>query len=220
MYVYKQSVLGNAFGFTEDDLEENRQGRLSNAQIAHLRRSAGTTAIIVIAVLGVLGILSVVSAGPDPQGMPIFLFCLGMPALFTLAFTVVATEIAVSPRVVAKRTGVVHLAYGVFDYQPPLEPNQYRGWGWRRFMFGRIGAYTMMIGDEEFRLSREQWELLRPSGYAAIYFLPTMHKIVSLEIIDSDIQAPEPPTIDVTAEPVEPIPARPDNSDTGDVIRA
>src|SRR5713101_6770791 len=220
MDVYKQSVLGNAFGFTEDDLEENRQGRLSNAQIAHLRRNAGMTAVIVIAILGGLGILSVVSAGPDPAGMPIFLFCLGMPALFTLAFTVVATEVAVSPRVVAKRSGMVHLAYGIFDYKPPLEANQRRGWGFRHFMFGRMGAYTMMMSDDEFRLSREQWELLRPGAYAAVYFLPTLHKIVSLEIIDSDIQAPEPPTIDVTAEPVEPIPARSDNSDTGDVIRA
>src|SRR5258708_16189610 len=193
MDVYKQSVLGNAFGFTEDDLEDNRQGRLSNAQIAHLRRNAGMTAVIVIAVLGVLGILSVVSAGPDRQGMPIFLFCLGMPALFTLAFTVVATEIAVSPRVVAKRSGVVHLAYGIFDYKPPLNnppppppitPRRPFGGAFdsgpaldnprrrvfRRFMFGRMGAYTMMIGEEEFRLSRDQWELLRPGGYAAVYF--------------------------------------------------
>src|SRR5579859_707132 len=100
MDVYKQSVLGNAFGFTEDDLIENRRGQLSDAQIGRLRRSAGMTAIIVIAVLGGLGILSVLSAGPDPEGMPIFLFCLGMPALFTLAFTVIATEVAVSPRVV------------------------------------------------------------------------------------------------------------------------
>jgi hypothetical protein len=243
MDVYKQSVLGNAFGFTEDDLVENRQGRLSTAQIARLRLNAGRTAIIVIAILGGLGILSVVSSGPDPQGMPIFLFCLGMPALFTLAFTVIATEVAVSPRVVAKRSGMVRLAYGMFDYKPPLDnpppPPQItprRPFGgtfdsgpaldnprrrvYRRFIFGRMGAYTMMIGDDEFRLSRDQWQLIKAGSYAAIYFLPTLHKIVSIEIIDSDIQAPEPPTIDVTAEPVKPIPAHGDNSDTGDVIRA
>lgn len=220
MDVYKQSVLGNAFGFTEDDLVENRRGHLSDVQIGKLRRSAGMTAIIVIAVLGGLGILSVLSAGPDPEGMPIFLFCLGMPALFTLAFTVIATEVAVSPRVVAKRSGIIHLAYGIMGYNPPLEANQYRGFGWRHFMFGRMGSYTMMIGDDEFRVSSEQWELLKAGGYAAVYFLPTIHKIVSLEIIDSDIQTPEPPTIDVTAEPVKPVPAYNDNSDTGDVIRA
>ena len=215
MSVYRQTVLGSAFGFTEDDLEENRQGRLSVDQVARLRRRAGMTSVIVIGILGVLGVLSVLSAGPDPSGMPIFLFCLGMPALFTLAFTVVATEVAVSPRVVAKRSGVVHLAYGMFDYVPKLDYQQ--GRSARGLLFGRLGAYTMIVSEQEFQLSQTQWELLKPGAYAAIYYLPTIHKIVSLELIDSDIQAEEPPTIDVVAEP---IPVHTDNSDTGDVIRA
>jgi hypothetical protein len=215
-YKQKQSPLGEAFGFTENDLAENRRGNLTDAQMANLRRSAGQIALIVIGVLGAVGVLTIFSAQPDSSEVPVFLLCLGVPALVTLAFTVFATEAALVPRVVAKSSGVVHLAYGMFAYTPRLDEGQQRIR--RRFRFGRMGGHTMIIGDQEFTLTRDQWSLLKAGSYANIYYLPTLHKIVSIEIIAQDIQAPEPEIVHVDAgTPSLPAPSRGD--DEGDIIR-
>jgi hypothetical protein len=217
MEVYKQNSLEKAFNFTSHDLAENRQGRLTETQIGQLRRDAGRLAMIVLGVLGGLGILTLLTTQADPAELPLFLFCLLLPALITLAFTVFATEAAVVPRVVAKRSGVIHLAYGMLNYTPALD-NPQKG-GFRRFTVGRLGAYKMVVGEEQFQLSRDQWQQLRAGAYANIYFLPTLHKIVAVEMLDTDIETPQPPAIDVTT-PLPEISSGNYGDDSGDIIRA
>jgi hypothetical protein len=185
---YHESLLQKAFEFTPQDLSENRQGQLSPAQVERLRRRAGRLALIIIGVLGVLGVLTVLSARNAANEVPIFLLCLAVPALITLAFTVGTTEAAILPRVVTKRTGQVHLAYGLGAYVPPLDYGQQQIR--RRFHFGYEGSYRMIIGEQEYIIGREQYFAMQPGIYVAIYLVATIDRIVSVEVIDSKTLPP------------------------------
>lgn len=203
---YHESLLEKAFEFTPEDLKENRQGHLSPAQVERLRRRAGRLALIIIGVLGVLGILAVLSARNAANETPLFLLCLAIPALITLAFTVGTTEAAILPRVVTKRTGQVHLAYGLGDYVPPLDYGQQHAR--RRFHFGYEGSYRMIVGEQEYVIGREQYYAIQPGAYIAIYLVNTIDRIVSVEVIDSKILPPPATSLPLASE------------DDGDVIRA
>jgi hypothetical protein len=220
MNVYRETSLEKAFEFTPDDLQQNQRGELSAAQRDRIRRHAGQIALIVLAVLGVIGILTILSAQPESDELPVFLIFLIGPAAITLALTVGLTEVALSPRVVAKRNGQIKLAYGIGAYDPPLDQEQQRRA--RRWIFGRAGACTMVVGDKEFQLSREQFNSLTPGLYVAIYYVPTIHRIVSIDVIDDGTQLP-PSAIEIvtTAQPGESIPAAKERVDDrdGDVIR-
>jgi hypothetical protein len=210
MNVQKQTTLEQAFNFTPDDLRENQQGRLSATQAAYLRHIAQRMALIIIGVLGGLGILTIISAQPDSSDLAGFFLFLIVPAAIVLAVTVGATEMAIAPKVVASRTGTAHMAYGMFGYDPPVETQQ------RSFMprYGTAGGYRMIVGDTKFGLNREQWSLIPPGAQIAIYFLPTIHKILAIEILDPNIRLAEPPSIDITAEPMRPVLPGDDDGDT------
>lgn len=212
--VRQETPLEKAFSFTPDDLAQNRQGDLSAAQVDRLRRSAGQIALIVLAIIGALGILTILSAQPSTDEVPPLLLCLIVPALFTLAVSVGLTEIAISPRIVSKRSGQVHLAFGLTPPVPPLEAEQARKA--RRFRFGWMGSYSMIVGDQEFVLTREQYESLHPGLYANVYFVPTIHKVVAVEVVDEDFARAT--HLRRAAEPAAPQPLLPD--DTEDTLRA
>jgi hypothetical protein len=189
MDVHHETNLEKAFHFTPQDLNENRRGHLTDAQFVRLRGRAGRTALVILAILGVLGILSVMSAQPTPDEIPIFLLCLVVPAVVTLAFTIGITEAAIAPRVVSKRSGQIHLAAAPFDYNPPLDSEIAPSFPVRqRLALGRgrsrgaIGQYSMVIDDQQFRLARDEYEALIPAVYN-VYFVPTLHKIVSAELV-------------------------------------
>src|SRR5436305_1383751 len=116
---------------------------------------------------------------------------------------------AIAPKVVASRTGTAHMAYGMFGYDPPVEIQE------RRFFprYAMAGGYRMLVGDTKFGLNREQWTLIPPGAHITVYFLPTIHKIVALEILSSDVQLPEPPPIEITAERLPSLPG----DDDGDM---
>jgi hypothetical protein len=216
MNVIKDTAIENAFHFTSDDLTANREGQLSRTQIGYLRGRAISLSAVVLAILAACGLLAYVSSDQDPSELPVFLLALVIPAAIVLAGTVGATELAVMPGVVSKRTGVLHLRYGIGTYNPPLDYGQEQAI--RRWMMGRMGAYTMMVQDQEIRLSREQWELIHPGAYAAVYIVPTIRKIVAIEIIDHDVTLPdELPMVEKTQKALPPLP---ESYDDQDVIRA
>ncbi len=215
MNVIKDTAIENAFHFTSDDLAENQQGRLSYSQVAYLRGKAISLAAIIVAILAGIGVLAYISASPTSGELPIFLLALVIPAAIVLAGTVGATELAIMPGVVSKRTGTLHLGYGITGYNPPLDYGQQRTG--RRWMMGRMGAYTMIVQDQEFQISRDQWELIHPGAYAAVYIVPTIRKIVAIEIIDHDIKLPDEPILE---KPKKGLPPLPDSYDDQDIIRA
>jgi hypothetical protein len=189
------SALAKAFNFTVDDLRMNRQGRLSPTQIALLRRNASRTVIPILLVLGGLGVLTILTAPMNGNEMFMLLLALGIPAFFAISLTVGLTEAAVGPGLVAKMTGQAHLAYGMFQYNPPLTPEQWKAlkiaFGFKLgnniISLGYVGAYRLAINDLEFRVSRDEHAALEMVLYN-VYYLPTLRKIVSLEPLDVDIQ--------------------------------
>ena len=84
-------------------------------------------------------------------------------------------------------------------------------------MMGRMGAYTLLVQDQEIRISRDQWDLIHPGAYAAVYIVPTIRKIVAIEIIDHDVKLPDEPFLE---KPKKGLPPLPDSFDDQDVIRA
>jgi len=216
-----ETTLEKVFHFTARDLSENRQGRLSDAQVSRIRREAARTPLLIIGVLGALGILSILSARPSAAEIPIFLLCL----IITLALTVGVTEAALSPRVVSKRAGQVHLAAAPFGFTPPLTDDEtlnafttHRRF--LRFPIGGtggkntpqpIGLYSMFIDDQLFRLSPDEYHALTPAIYT-VYFVPTIQKIVAVELVSFSERAPE-------SAPGLSAPALPEDEDR-DVLRA
>ncbi len=193
MDTYQDNSLEAVFGFTAQDRRENRQGSLSESQALRLRSGASRTLLVVLAVLGGLGFLTIISVDSSPGELFLMLSCLAVPALGTFAFTLGTTEAAISPRVVSKVSGQIHLAYGMMGYNPPLDDAQLRTV--RHYVIGQNAAYTMIVGDQQFRLSKEEYEALAP-GYYIIYFVPTLKRIVSIERIDAEIVAPTPPALE------------------------
>ncbi len=187
---HEEISLDKVFNFTTEDLRTNRQGTLSDEQAARLRSGASRTLLAVLAVLGGLGFLTLISVDASPGELFLMLSCLAIPALGTFAFTLGTTEAAISPRVVSKVSGEIHLAYGMMGYNPPLDYDQQRTV--RRYVMGQNGAYTMIVSDRQFRLSKEEYEALA-LGYYVVYFVPTLNRIVSVERIDAEI-APPPTT--------------------------
>jgi hypothetical protein len=190
MDTYQDTSLEEVFSFTAQDLRENRQGSLSESQAARLRSGASRTLLVVLAVLAGLGFLTLISANSSPTELFLMLSCLTIPALGTFAFTLGTTEAAISPRVVSKVSGQIHLAYGMMGYNPPLDDEQLRTV--RHFVLGQNGAYSMIVGDKQFRLNKEEYDALA-MGYYVVYFVPTLNRIVSIERIDGEIVAPLPP---------------------------
>jgi hypothetical protein len=207
---YHESLLQKAFEFTPEDLSENRQGHLSPSQVERLRRRAGRLSLIIIGTMGILGVLTVLSARGAANEAPILLLCLGVPALITLAVTVGTTEAAIAPRVVTKRTGQAHLAYGMGDYVPPLEEGHTPVA--RRTMFGRQGAYRLIVDNQEFMINQDQYQAMQPGVFVAVYFVATIDRIVSVEALEG--KAPLTTALPSPASPVSPF------DDEGDVIRA
>jgi hypothetical protein len=190
MDTYQDTSLEVAFSFTAQDLRENRQGNLSESQAARLRSGATRTLLVVLAVLGGLGFLTILSVDSSPTELFLMLSCLTVPALGTFAFTLGTTEAAISPRLVSKVSGQIHLAYGLMNYNPPLDYDQQRTV--RHFVLGQYGAYSMIVSDKQFRLSKEEYEALATIGYYVVYFVPTLNRIVAIERIDGELLAPPP----------------------------
>lgn len=212
-----ETTLQKVFRFTGGDLKDNRQGRLSDSQVSQIRRSAARTPLVIIGILGVLGVLAILSARPSASEIPIFLIFLIIPAVVTLALTVGVTEAALSPRVVSKRSGQIHLAVAPFGFNPPLTDEEtLNAFTTRRsplsLPFGGgnrvkrpVGMYSMLIDDQLFRLSPNEYNALTPAVYT-IYFVPTIQKIVAVELASAPERASD-------AAPGLPAPAMLDDDD-------
>ena len=65
-----RSELGTLFSFTEEDLNENHEGRLSSAQISRLRNQAilrGLAAVLGMCLIGALALFSIVFLMPHME---------------------------------------------------------------------------------------------------------------------------------------------------------
>ncbi len=181
----RDNQLERAFSFTESDLKHNMQGKLSDAQVARLRQEAYQTFYIVIGALAIIGFLALLSFRANAGELLLLLSCLILPALFAFAFTVGITEPALNARTVSKVSGMIHLAYGMMPYQPPL-PDDFRPVQ-RGVVFGYQAAYRLAVGNREFRLDRDQYQALSANyAHYNIFFVPTLNKIVSVQRIDPD----------------------------------
>jgi hypothetical protein len=179
----RDNPLERVFSFTEFDLKQNMQGKLSDAQAARLRQEAYQTLYLVIGALAIVGFLALLSFRANAGELLLLLSCLILPAIVTFVFTVGTTESALSARTVSKVSGMIHLAYGMMPYQPPL-PDDFRPVQ-RGVVLGYQAAYRLAIGDREFRLDRDQYEALSAGyGYYNVFFVPTLNKIVSVQRID------------------------------------
>lgn len=196
-----QTNLEKAFGFTEADLYDNRQGRLSAAQIARMRGHSTRLFLAVVGFLALITVPSFILSGADPGELGVVLACTLLPIVaVTFAFTMGVTESALSARAVSKLSGQIHLAYGLMSYVPPLDYDQVRVA--RTLIVGRTASYRMVVNNREFRLHRDEYEAFTAGVYYSIYFVPTLNKIVGVQRIDPDFKEPlDKPDIIVTALP-------------------
>lgn len=207
----QETALEKAFNFTVEDLRYNRRGELAPRQANRLRQRASRTFVSVLGVLAILGVLSILTVASSPGELTLFLICLTVPAFVTLAATIGITEASISPRVVSKRTGQVHLAAVPSGYNPPLTDAQSLRLVGRRM--GSTGLYSMVLEDLEFRLSSTEHGALTPAIYT-VYFIPTLHKIVAIELVS--ITDESQPAIEFSS----PVTSTVIESDDNDVIRA
>lgn len=179
-----KSELERVFQFTQDDLRLNRQGRLSPSQHTRLRQLATRRATPILLIIGALGILTLLSVEATTQEVPLFLLCLGLPAIVTFVMTIGLTETAIGPGLVTKRSGQIHLRYGIHNFDPPLTDQQARQYNRTLVNWMHIqGSYSLYVSDTQFQISREQYFALTPQVCHA-YFLPTIRQIVAVEFVD------------------------------------
>lgn len=191
-----RSDLQQVFQFTDDDLRANRQGRLTDAQVAHLRRAASQRALPIVLITGALGILTLLTVSISTGELLAFLIALAIPVALILSLTVGLTESALGPRLVVKVSGQAHLAYGILDYNPPLDEQQVNTL--RRVIFAfHNHSYRLAVGDMEFMLSRDEYHVLA-AGLYNVYYVPTIRKVVALDVISL---ASASPTASATAVP-------------------
>lgn len=193
MKPYQDSSLEKVFNFNEQDLRANRQGKLSDAQVNRIRGHSFRVMFAILGALTAIVVMALLSGQTSPSELTLALTCVVLPiAAFTFAFTVGITEAALGPRTASKVSGQIHLAYGLMAYAPPLDYDQQRQL--RGFVIQRAGSYRLVISDRLFQLDKDQYEALAV-GYYAVYFVPTINKIVSIQRIDPDITT-LPPAIE------------------------
>ena len=186
----RASNLQRAFHFSEQDLRDNRQGRLSASQANRLRAELRQLLFLVVGVLAGVGVLTLLSIRFSSTELLYLISCLTVPSLLTFAFTLGTTEAAIAPRAVSKRTGQVHLSrpgMGIFD--PPLQAEDIARLAHSPGLrLSRAGQFMLIIEDQVFRLGQEEHAALRPSFYT-VYYVPQLNKVVAVEpIVPSDTE--------------------------------
>lgn len=175
--------LKQAFKFTDDDLRENRAGKLSAAQLARLRGNANRNFLILLAILLSIGILTMLSLRGSSNEMLIMLLCLSVPAITAFALTFGAVGRVNNFQTLEKRAGQAYLSTPPVGYAPPLPMEKVSLVMIRRGFFDTLSMYHMVVDDTLFNLNMEEHEALTPAVYT-VYFLPQLrNRIVSLEII-------------------------------------
>lgn len=184
----RASALQRAFHFSEQDLRDNRQGRLSASQASRLRAESRQLLFLVVGVLAGVGVLTLLSIRFSSTELFYLISCLTVPSLLTFAFTLGTTEAAIAPRAVSKRTGQVHLSrpgMGIFD--PPLQAEDIARLAHSPGLrLSRAGQFMLIIEDQVFRLAQEEHGALSPSYYT-VYYVPQLNKVVAVEpMVPSD----------------------------------
>jgi hypothetical protein len=193
-----RSELQKRFQFTDEDLRANRQGQLTDAQIAHLRQEAAGRVTPVLVIIGGLGVLTLLSVPVTGSEFVAFLLVLGIPAALALATTIGLTEAAITPKVVTKVSGQAHFSYGIGTYDPPLGEQQAKMLRRMWWMF-QNHTYRFAVSDIEFVLSRDEQQTLA-AGLYNVYYVPTIRRIVALDVIDLDPTAPKRDALSAPAD--------------------
>jgi hypothetical protein len=201
----QQAKLQAAFNFTEADLRENRQGRLSDSQVANLRARALNNFLIVAGVLAVLGVLVMFRVRMTSAESMAMLLGLGAPMYVAYRFTIRPMNLGIAQGV-DKRAGQLYRSqqgdFHLFtppypaDKPIPIIGGMVSSWLMRRYNRSFLldtqqtstgqtkqnVSYSMIVDDKHFYLTYAEHAAVTPDLYV-VYFLPNNDKIVSLEAV-------------------------------------
>lgn len=176
--------LRQVFDFTDSDLASNRMGELSQRQLTKLRMGANRNFALSMVMILAVGVLALFTIPNTSSEVSIALFTLAIPTFVAFRLTIGAVMRVAAPNTVQKRTGQVYLRVPMKGFAPPLPPEKLamlatrRGW----FDTSYSSLYMMVIEDQVFALDQQKYAVMSPSVYT-VYFLPTMHKIMAVEIV-------------------------------------
>ncbi len=165
----------HVFGFNEQDIEENRRGKLSERQAGIIRSEGFRTALIIIGIIIGIVLLAVVST-QSVQGGEIQ--CVGglmfMIVLYIFYHYIIRIDAAIRPRAVQALTG-----------QPTLIVNP--------------NGSIMTISGQIFRLSLTEARAFRPDTGYTLYIIPALRRIVAVETYSDEARRTEPlPPLEIT----------------------
>jgi hypothetical protein len=151
-----------AFRFTEDDLEQNRKGRLSDVQAQHLRADMLRTGLMIGAAVVIVTGLGLFSArGVNIEDVQ-FIGLIAVPLLlYLLWYYVIRIENAIRERIVTAVTGEVNVI--------PM-----------------MGGYAIEIGDKYHRLTLTEARAFASGTSYTIYLIPRLNRIVAAESYGGD----------------------------------
>lgn len=157
----KNERLMKMLNYTQSDLTDNRQGRLSDRQITlNMRRTWLGVIVLVVAGIGA-GVFMTYAAGPQPRAINIALG--GLVALGGVALAVVTY-------ITARRTlnaGEVHSVTGeaAIEYRSEM----------------RAGTYILIVDEREFLINEPMSKAFTEGEQYTIYHLPTERRPISVE---------------------------------------
>jgi len=165
----------HVFGFNEQDIEENRRGKLSERQAGIIRSEGFRTALVICGIIIGIVLLAVVST-QSVQGGEIQ--CVGglmfMIVLYVFYHYIIRIEAAVRPRTVQALTG-----------QPTLIVNP--------------NGSIMTISGQIFKLSLSEARAFRPDTAYTLYIVPALRRIVAVESYSGEARHADPlPLVEIT----------------------
>jgi hypothetical protein len=180
MQIQEQNSIQSAFGFSSDDLAENRMGRLSPSQKMQMRRGAMQLLFIALAFLAAIATLIVVFAGPADREIQVIIIGLIILVAFILVDTVGMTETAIMPGVVARVSGIAYISNEECFVAPADHPFN------NRDGLGNYSWNSLYLDGEQFHLTKEQCKALPHGALVDVYYIPALRKIVAVDIIKTN----------------------------------
>jgi hypothetical protein len=154
-------TLRRVHGFSQADLEANREGRLGAGQALRLLLSAGGLALVTLVVVGLIGTLAW-GIFADNEGSPIGLAfgLIGVIVGLMLGWTMLKLMLDLFSGRVEQASGV-----GTRSIRPA----------------GRSTTYYYHIGGQRFTVSYRGYQALVPDQVYRLYYVPRSRRLVGIE---------------------------------------
>jgi hypothetical protein len=176
MDMISQETLQELWRFTEDDLQQNRQGRLSGRQIEAQTASLATT--VKVGLIGVAVVISLVVITAVILGglcmVPVVLACGALFAGWILRH---------KRRAMADlQTGQVEVMRGAFQLDRRVTRTSSAS---RTSGATRRVSYYLLVGEQRFLIRSEVYHKLSDSegGEIVVYYLDRSRRIVAAEMV-------------------------------------